>query len=200
LVEDMSSLTTQILNCFSGDQTVDRAAFSLEANYDSIGRALKQLVNDRMLVRVGRGRYRQAGSRRAASVSSIAALIERRVRRSKRNVFLRSDFEEFGSYDAVGRALRQHAQAGCLLQIGYGLYAKAETSSFTGKPAPIVGIRRLATEALERLGKSVDLSAFDTAYNSGRSTQVPTGRTVTVKARVRRRIGYDGKHVILQPA
>jgi hypothetical protein len=50
----MSSLTTQILNCFSGDQTVDRATFSLETNYDSIGRVLKQLVNDRMLVRLDR--------------------------------------------------------------------------------------------------------------------------------------------------
>ncbi|OYW21952.1 MAG: hypothetical protein B7Z43_08840 [Sphingomonas sp. 12-62-6] len=70
----------------------------------------------------------------------------------------------------------------------------------TGKPAPIVGIRTLASEAIRRLGKSVEPSSFDTAYNSGRSTQVPTGRTLTVNARIRRRIGYDGNYVVLQPA
>lgn len=58
------------------------------------------------------------------------------VRRSKRNVFLRKDFAELGSYDAVGRALRQMTRTGKLVQIGYGLYAKAEVSPFTGKPAP----------------------------------------------------------------
>lgn len=196
----MPSLANQILDCIPGDETVDRASLSLAANYDSVGRALKQLVENRKIVRVGRGRYRKAGSRSAQSASSISALIERRVRRSSRNVFMRADFDEFGSYDAVGRALRQQVQTGRLVQIGYGLYAKAEPSPLTGKPAPIVGIRTLASEAIERLGKSVEPSRFDTAYNSGRSTQVPTGRTLAVNARIRRRIGYDGNYVVLQPA
>lgn len=191
---------TQILERLAESGTVDRAALSLDANYDSIGRALSQLVKNRQLVRVGRGRYRKASSKSAASVASIAELIERRVRRSKRNVFLRRDFERFGSYDAVGRALRQQTRAGRLLQIGYGLYAKAESSPFTGNPAPVVGIGRLATEALERLGKAVEPSALERAYNSGSSTQIPTGRTLAVKARVRRRIGYDGNYVVFKPA
>ncbi|MBC2662291.1 hypothetical protein H7F50_11035 [Novosphingobium flavum] len=130
----------------------------------------------------------------------MADLITQRVRRSRRNVFLRADFDGFGSYDAVGRALRQQVQIGRLVQIGYGLYAKAEPSPLTGKPAPIVGIRTLASEAVRRLGKSVEPSRFDKAYNSGSSTQVPTGRTLTVNARIRRRIGYDGNYVVLQPA
>ena len=196
----MSNLASQILECIPESQTVHRAALSFDVNYDSVGRALRQLVKCRKLVRVGRGRYRKASDRMAPSAASIAELIERRVRRSKRNVFLRADFEQFGSYDAVGRALRRQTQAGQLLQIGYGLYTKAEKSPFTGKPAPVVGIGRLATEALARLGKAVDPSALESAYNSGRSTQVPTGRALTVKARVRRRIGYDGNYVILKPA
>ena len=130
--------------------------------------------------------------------TSIAVLIERRVRRSQRNVFLRGDFEEFGSYDAVGRALLGQVQSGNLVRIGYGLYAKAELSPLTGKPAPIVGIRVLATEALKRLGKAAGPSSFDTTYITGRSTQVPTGRTLAVKTRICRRIGYDGNYVILQ--
>lgn len=196
----MPSLANQILASIPENVTIDRGALVLAADYDSIGRALKQLVQTGKLVRVGRGRYRKSGGQATSSASSIADLITQRVRRSRRNVFLRADFDAFGSYDAVGRALRQQVQIGRLVQIGYGLYAKAEPSPLTGKPAPIVGIRTLASEAIRRLGKSVEPSRFDKAYNSGRSTQVPTGRTLTVNARIRRRIGYDGNYVVLQPA
>jgi hypothetical protein len=196
----MPSLSNQILASIPENVTVDRGSLVLAADYDSVGRALKQLVQTRKLVRVGRGRYRRSGGQATCSASSIADLIMQRVRRSRRNVFLRSDFDAFGSYDAVGRALRQHVEAGRLVQIGYGLYAKAELSPLTGKPAPIVGVRTLASEAIARLGKSVEPSHFDKAYNSGRSTQIPTGRTLTVNARIRRRIGYDGNYVVLQPA
>ncbi|WP_337847862.1 DUF6088 family protein [Sphingomonas sp.] len=137
---------------------------------------------------------------RGSSPGTIAEAIEKKVRRSKRNVFLRRDFAELGSYDAVGRALRQKARDGRLVQIGYGLYAKAELSPFTGKPTPVVGIKRLVTEALGRLGKKVASSSFEQAYNRGRSTQVPTGRAVMVEDRVRRRIGYDGNYVIFERA
>lgn len=196
----MPSLANQILASIPENATVDRGTLALAANYDSVGRALKQLVETGKLVRVGRGRYRKSSGQQTSSASSIADLIAQRVRRSRRNVFLRADFDEFGSYDGVGRALRQQVQAGRLVQIGYGLYAKAEPSPLTGKAAPVVGIRTLAREAIKRLGKAVEPSSFDKAYNSGRSTQVPTGRTLTVNARIRRRIGYDGNYVVLQPA
>ncbi len=156
------------------------------------------MVKQRKLIRVGRGRYRKAGSANASSTGTIANAIERKVKRSSRNVFLRCDFETLGSYDAVGRALRQKTEDGQLVQIGYGLYAKAERSPFTGKPAPVVGIKKLATEALGRLGKKVATSSLEDSYNRGRSTQVPTGRTIAVEDRVRRRIGYDGNYVVLE--
>src|SRR6185312_7106403 len=191
-------LSMQILDCFASGETLSRADLKVAADYDSVGRALRQLVKDKKLVRVGRGRYCKADQRSSAAASTIAEAIERKVRRSKRNVFLRSDFNSLGSYDAVGRALRQKADDGKLVQIGYGLYAKAERSPFTGKPAPVVGIKRLATEALGRLGKKVSPSSFEESYNRGESTQVPTGRTVAVEDRVRRRIGYDGNYVLLQ--
>lgn len=196
----MSSLTDQILERFAGGDTIARADLALPANYDSVGRALGGLVKARKIARVGRGRYRLATSGAPLSNATIAESISRRVSRSKRNVFLRSDFEKLGSYDGVGRALKQMTRSGKLIQIGYGLYAKAAVSPFSGKPAPLVGIRRLAVEALGRLGKAVEISSFDRAYNSGRSTQVPTGRTLAVKDRVRRRIGYDGNYVVLERA
>lgn len=196
----MPTLAAQILDSIPENVTVDRGSLVLPADYDSVGRALKQLVASRKLVRVGRGRYRKPDGQSDCSASTIADLIAQQVSRSRRNVFMRSDFDEFGSYDAVGRALRQQVQSGRLMKIGYGLYAKAEPSPLTGKPVPIVGIRTLASEAIRRLGKSVEPSRFDTAYNSGRSAQVPTGRTLTVNARIRRRIGYDGHYVVLQSA
>jgi hypothetical protein len=197
----MATLADQVLERFVGDRVLDRRSLAVPANYDSVGRTLRRLVDDGKLVRVGRGRYRMARGRTPVSTASIADQIERRVARSKaRNVFLRRDFEKFGRYDAVGRALRRLTERGRLVQIGYGLYAKARRSPFSGKAAPVVGISRLAAEALSRLGKKVEESSFSKAYSSGRSTQVPTGRTVAVKGRVRRRIGYDGKYVVYERA
>ena len=196
----MPALADQILERFADGNTVARDSLRLDANYDSIGRALCTLVKDRKLVRVGRGRYKKATGNAARSSASIAELIERQISHSRRNVFLRGDFGAFGSYDAVGRALRQMTQAGKLIQIGYGLYAKAAPSPFSGKPAPLVGIKRLAIEALGRLGKAAQPSSFERSYNSGGSTQVPTGRTLAVKDRVSRRIGYDGNYVVLERA
>lgn len=196
----MPSLAAQILDRVPEQGAMDRAQFAISANYDSISRVLRRLVDDGKLVRVGRGRYRRPAGKSAVSSATIADGIERRVARSKRNVFLRTDFAKLGSYDAVGRALRQLVRRGRLVQIGYGLYAKAERSPFTGKAAPLIGIKKLATEALKRLGKSASGSTLEIAYNSGRSTQVPTGRMLRVKDRVRRRIGYDGKYVVLERA
>lgn len=196
----MASLASQIMNCFDEGRELDRAELRFDAADDSVGRVLRKLVADKKLVRVSRGRYRKADSKKAAPAKTIADAVMAKVRRSKRNVFLRKDFENLGSYDAVGRALRRAEEAGVVVQIGYGLYAKAEPSTFTGRPAPTVGIKRLASEALSRLGKKTAASSFDDAYNRGRSTQVPTGRAIQVKDRVRRKIGYDGKYVIFERA
>ncbi len=196
----MQTLEQQILERFVSGEALSRATLDIDANYDSVGRVLGDLVKARKLVRVGRGSYRLACGKRAVPAATIAEAIRQRVARSRRNVFLRADFDQLGSYDAVGRALRQIVESGKLIQIGYGLYAKATVSPFSGKPAPMVGIRKLATEALGRLGKSAVASEAEQAYNSGRSTQVPTGRSLLVKDRVRRRIGYDGNYVVLQRA
>jgi hypothetical protein len=196
----MSTLATQIIDRLASGEVLTRAGLALDADYDSIGRALKQLLQDRKIVRVGRGRYRKSNGRSSPAAGTISEAIERKLQRSKRNVFLRSDFASLGSYDAVGRALRQKTKDGKLVQIGYGLYARAERSPLTGKAAPVIGIKRLATEALKRLGKEAATSSFDETYNLGRSTQVPTGRAIATKDRVRRRIGYDGKYVVFQRA
>lgn len=196
----MSDLATRILERLPKGQIVDRASLAPDANYDSVGRVLNMLVKQRKLVRVGRGRYRRALNRNSVSTGTIEGRIERKISRSKRNVFLRKNFEDFGSYDAVGRALKKNTEKGRLIQISKGVYAKAEYSRLTGKPAPLVGIKTLASEALERLGYKVMPSSLERSYNQGKSTQVPTGRMVAVNKMPRRRIGYDGKYVVFERA
>ncbi len=196
----MSDLATRILERIPEGQIVDRSSLAPDANYDSVGRVLNMLVKQRKLVRVGRGRYRRAVNRNSVSTGTIEDRIQRKISRSKRNVFLRKNFEDFGSYDAVGRALKKNTESGRLIQISKGVYAKAEYSRLTGKPAPVVGIKTLASEALERLGYKVMPSSLEKNYNQGRSTQVPTGRMVAVNKMPRRRIGYDGKYVVFERA
>ncbi|HEY1145723.1 MAG TPA: hypothetical protein VGE84_05225 [Allosphingosinicella sp.] len=196
----MPALQQQLLACFAGDRVLSRDQLRLDASYDSVGRALSELVREGKLARVGRGRYRRRKDKEPSSPASVIAKVERRIGRSKRNVFLRKDFDDVATYDVVGRVLRKLTERGRLVQIGYGLYARAEQSPLTGKPAPVVGIGRLASEALSRLGKPVEEASFTRDYGSGRSTQVPTGRTIAVKGRVRRRIGYDGKYVAFERA
>lgn len=191
------SLEERLFNRLQSGETVEMAALEDAGSYGSANRALRNLVKKRKAVRVGRGRYRAARGASNAT-GSIKDAITRKVSRSSRNVFLRADFDNVGSYDSVGRALTKLVKEGRLMSVGYGLYAKAAQSPFTGKPAPVVGIKLLATEALRRLGKTVGPSGFETAYNEKRSTQVPTGRVIAVKDRVSRRIGYDGKYVILE--
>jgi len=194
------TLNDQILDRLADGRTVTRDGLGLTANYDSVGRVLSDLVDQRKVVRVGRGRYKLAKGSAPISSASIADQIGRSVARSKRNVFLRRDFSRLGSYDAVGRALRRLTNSGRLVQIGYGLYAKAAISPLSGKASPLIGIRRLAVEALGRLGKTIEPSSFERSYNSGRSTQVPTGRSLAVKGRFSRRIGYGGNNVVFERA
>jgi hypothetical protein len=115
-----------------------------------------------------------------------------RINRKRSDVFLRSDFDDLGGYDQVGRALRDLVRKGRLIKLGYGLYTRARPSLLDGKPTAVKGLRALATEALGRLGIETAPTRLEQAYNAGRTTQVPTGRVVAVRGRVRRTISYNG--------
>ena len=108
-------------------------------------------------------------------------------------MFLRKDFEDLGGYDQVGRVLRKLVRVGELVKVGYGLYAKAEPGILDGRPVPRINIKALAKEALGRFGVSTTLSQAEQDYNSGKSTQVPTGRVIGIKGkRINRKIQYNG--------
>ena len=126
--------------------------------------------------------------------------ISNRISRMKWTVVLREDFDDLGGYDQVGRALRKLAAKGTLMKIGYGLYAKAEKSPFTGNLLPQLSLPELAKQALARLKVETTPSKLEQDYNAGQSTQVPTGRLIAVKGRVSRKIGYDGTYVSYEHA
>lgn len=48
-----------------------------------------------------------------------------RIGRKRADVFVRADFQGIGSYDQVGRALRQLVLRGRLMKIGFGIYSRA---------------------------------------------------------------------------
>jgi hypothetical protein len=91
----------------------------------------------------------------------------------------------------VGRALRELVRRGRLIKIGFGLYSRAVKSPFDDSLVPPKGLSTLR-EALKRVGIETLPSRSVQDYNAGRTTQVPTGRVLGVRRRVRRRIGYNG--------
>lgn len=127
---------------------------------------------------------------------SLVDRIKASIGRSKAEVFLRKDFEKFGDYDQVGRALRSIAKDGRLVRVGYGVYAKARPSVLTGKPIPKASLVVIGLEAMRKLGVNADIGESARAYRDGKSTQIPMATVLSIgKARVVRKIGF-GKRVI----
>lgn len=115
---------------------------------------------------------------------TIKSRIKVRVSRSKRSVFLRSDFKDIANYDQVGRVLRQMVTAGELIKIGYGLYVRARLNRITGKPMPDnpAGADGVLIEAMERLGRDYEFDALSLSNMSGESTQIPAKVSIKPKS------------------
>ena len=127
---------------------------------------------------------------------NIVDRIKRSVANRNVDVFVRADFLPFGSQAQVGRALTELQSKGTLVKLGVGVYAKSKTSVLSGKPIPIKPLEVLAPEALKKLGVKAEESRQTREYNSGSSTQVPTGIVFSVgKRRIQRKLGFNGKLV-----
>ncbi len=133
------------------------------------------------------------------ALKSLKSKMKYRISRSKGAVFTPRDFLELSDRDQIGRVLRQLVADDTLIKFGQGLYAKAKRSSLTGNLIPIKPLPELATEALsEKLNVKVVAAKDTNRYNSGRTTQVPTGRVIAVQGRVSRKMAYDGKSIKYQ--
>jgi len=130
------------------------------------------------------------------SITVRGRIVDRIRRTRKTDVFLRDDFADFGAYDVVGRELRKLVGAGMLVQVGYGLYARAKRSVLSGKPIPVAPLIGIGYQALRRLGYSPKPSQAALDYIERRTMQVPAGDRIAVPgARVRRKIAF-GPRVI----
>ena len=129
---------------------------------------------------------------------TLEGKIAARIARKKSPVLLRDDFADLGGYDQVGRALLTLTKKGKLIKLGYGIYTKARVSSLTGNTIPMEPLPALAQKALDRLGAAPGPSRAAIDYQQGRSTQVPTGRLISVNKRISRKIGYNNIAVVYE--
>lgn len=114
----------------------------------------------------------------------------------KKTVFLRSDFESFGSSTRVTRALQELITEGRVIRVGRGIYVKARRSSVTGNPVPLEPLETVARKALVALGVDAQLGSAAKAYVGGLTQDVPMEIAIDVGAsRVSRRIAFGGREV-----
>ena len=69
---------------------------------------------------------------------------------------------------------------------------RATVSPLDARPSLPRSLNSLVLEAMKKLGVPTGLTEIEIKYNEGKTTQVPTGRVIGVRKRVRRRIGFDG--------
>ncbi|WP_299141031.1 S-adenosylhomocysteine hydrolase [uncultured Vibrio sp.] len=102
--------------------------------------------------------------------------VYQKIKRSRRYVFERKDFDGFASYDQIGRALRQLVKQGELIKLGYGLYTKARMNSLTDRPMPTNpgGSDALMREILKMKGVDFEMDKLSLQSLSGKSTQIPS--------------------------
>ncbi|MHB1563281.1 MAG: DUF6088 family protein [Leptospirillum sp.] len=123
--------------------------------------------------------------------------IEKRISRSKSNVFLRKDFKDLGGYDQIGRALRSLVADGKLVKVGYGVYVKTKPTRFPGVTIPVVDLLEIGMEAMRKLGIRAEYGRSLRRYNEGKSTQIPGKTVIDVKgSRITRRIGLGGENIV----
>lgn len=117
----------------------------------------------------------------------------------KKTVFLRSDFESFGTSTRVTRALQDLITEGRIIRAGRGIYVKARPSTVTGNPVSVENLETVAHTALAALGVDVQLGSAAKAYLEGLTQDVPMTIAVDVgSSRVSRRIALGGREVKLE--
>lgn len=121
------------------------------------------------------------------------------LKASKDGVFLRKEFDRFGDYRQVSRALSELVNDGLIVRVGYGVYARGRKSSLSDKVVPDGTLVAIGLEAMRKLGVKADVSKEARALRDGTSTQVPMLPIISVgKARVRRKIGFGKRAVVYE--
>ena len=89
-------------------------------------------------------------------------ILEDRIRRSIGQragvVVLSTDFAHMASASQVGRVLARLVQAGVLVRVSKGAYAKARPNRFTGQPSAAGTLESIAAELFSKLNIEVQPS------------------------------------------
>lgn len=133
------------------------------------------------------------------SKATVKDRIRASVRASREKVFLRGEFDRFGDYRQVSRAVRELVQDGLLVRVGHGVYGRARPSTLSGKSVPVETLMTIGLETLRKLGVNAEPGPEARALRSGRSSQVPMLPIISVgKSRVSRKIGFGDKSVVYE--
>jgi hypothetical protein len=115
--------------------------------------------------------------------------MNRSIKQRESMVVLRSDFSKMGSDSQVGRVLARFVQAGLLIRVSRGAFAKTRINKFTGEPTPVGTLEAIAAELFRRLEIDIAPSSLVEAYNTGKSTQIPMSAAVnTGRRRITRKV------------
>lgn len=130
---------------------------------------------------------------------TIIERISASIRTSPAMVFLRKEFDGFGHYRQVSRAVKDLVGSGELVRVGYGIYAKARPSVLSGRPVPALSLMEIGFEVMRKLGIVADGGKDARALRDGLSTQVPMLPVINVgKSRIKRKIGFAHRQIIYE--
>jgi predicted transcriptional regulator of viral defense system len=118
------------------------------------------------------------------------------IQRRTSVVILRSELAGLASRSQLSRALKKLVEAGMLVRISHGVYAKTRFNKFLKRPAPAGTLESIAAEVFRKLGIDVGPGNLANEYNAGLSTQVPMLAVVTTgRRRICRRIQVGSRSV-----
>jgi len=126
--------------------------------------------------------------------------VEARIAERRDDAFLTREFRDLAGERQVLRALRELTEDGRLIRLGYGVYGRAEISSITEKPMLAGdGFGPVARHVLDKLNVPWEPAAAESAYNEGRSTQVPmTPRVRLRNSRFSRKLRYNKMELTIE--
>ncbi|MBJ7475648.1 MAG: hypothetical protein EBQ70_02280 [Betaproteobacteria bacterium] len=121
------------------------------------------------------------------------------LRNSTGKVFLRDDFNRFGTYRQVCRVVKELSDEGKLIRLGYGAYVKAHPSSISGKPVADESLINIGLEVMKKLGIKADVGKEMRALIEGDSTQVPMLPIVNIgNSRVSRKLSAGSRSLVYE--
>lgn len=127
---------------------------------------------------------------------SVRDQIKKRIQESKDIVFLRNEFDKVGRDNQVGQVLRDLVKDGALVKVGYGLYAKAQPSTISGKPVPTATLMEIGLAVMLKMGIDADLGRAAREYRDGETTQMPMADVLDVgRSRITRKISFGPNEI-----